>query len=280
MKLCRVGPPGQELPALLDSSGSYRSLEGIVADFDEAFFDDNRIAELKTVSIESLPKLPSDSRLGPPVARPSKIVCVGLNYRDHAKETGTEIPTEPVLFMKSSTALCGCSDSLILPKDSSKTDWEVELAFVVGARASYISEEDALSYIAGYCLFNDYSERHFQKERGGQWVKGKSADTFGPLGPFLATTDEFDALSPRRIWLQVNGEIRQDSNTGEMIFAVPIILSYISQFMTLLPGDVISTGTPAGVAKPGQYLRPGDSVRWGIDGLGEATHRVNAGRWG
>jgi 2-keto-4-pentenoate hydratase/2-oxohepta-3-ene-1,7-dioic acid hydratase in catechol pathway len=217
--------------------------------------------------------------LGPAIARPSKIVCIGLNYRDHAKETGAALPTEPILFMKASSALAGPTDDLHLPRESDKTDWEAELAVVIGARAKYVGRDQALGHVAGYVLHNDYSERGFQIERGGQWTKGKSADGFAPLGPMLVTSDEVPGIAAARVWLKVNGQLEQDGNTAEMIFDVPTLVSYISQFMTLLPGDVISTGTPAGVGRgktPPRYLRPGDLVEYGIDGLGQARQRILA----
>jgi 2,4-diketo-3-deoxy-L-fuconate hydrolase len=216
-------------------------------------------------------------RLGPCVVRPSKIVCIGLNYAGHARETGADMPTEPIIFFKATTSLCGPNDDLVLPPGSEKTDWEVELAIVVGKRASYVTEQDALEHVAGYALHNDYSERAWQLERGGQWVKGKSFDTFAPLGPFLATKDEVPSPNELRLWLSVNGERRQDSNTSDMIFFIPKLVSYLSQFMTLLPGDIISTGTPFGVGlglDPPVYLKVGDVVELGIDGLG--TSRQNA----
>jgi len=223
--------------------------------------------------------VPGSVRLGPPICRPSKIVCIGLNYRDHAAETKAEPPKEPVLFFKSTTSLVGPNDPLKIPRNAAKVDWEVELAIVMEKKASYISENQALDYVAGFALHNDYSERSFQLERGGQWVKGKSADTFAPLGPFLATRDELPNFGQLAMWLKVNGEFRQRSSTSEMIFGAPFLVSYVSQFMTLLPGDVISTGTPAGVGlgmKPPQYLKAGDVVELGIDGLGESRQQVVA----
>jgi 2,4-diketo-3-deoxy-L-fuconate hydrolase len=224
--------------------------------------------------------LPDGVRLGPPVANPSKIVCIGLNYSDHAKETGAEIPKEPIIFFKSTTALIGPNDDVIIPKNSKKTDWEVELAFIVGKKASYVELEDALNHVAGYVLHNDYSEREFQIERGGQWVKGKSCDTFAPVGPFIATADEIGDVNNLPMWLTVNGKKMQDGNTSTMIFDVPFLVHYISQFMTLLPGDIVTTGTPPGVAlgmKPVQvYLKPGDVVELGIEGLGSSKQHLKA----
>jgi len=225
------------------------------------------------------PRVPDSARLGPPICRPSKIVCIGLNFRDHAAESKMEPPKEPVLFFKSTTSLVGPNDALKIPRNAEKVDWEVELAVVMAKRASYVSEADALDHVAGFALHNDYSERAFQLERGGQWVKGKSADTFAPLGPFLATRDELPNFAHLKMWLKVNGIVRQNSSTSKMIFGVPYLVSYISQFMTLLPGDVISTGTPAGVGlgmKPPQYLVPGDVVELGIEGLGQSHQQVIA----
>jgi 2,4-didehydro-3-deoxy-L-rhamnonate hydrolase len=217
--------------------------------------------------------------LDSPVARPSKIICIGLNYSDHARETGATTPTEPIIFFKATSSLAGPNDAVVIPKGSQKTDWEVELAVVIGKRASYVAEAEALAHVAGYCLHNDYSERAFQLERGGQWVKGKSADTFAPLGPFLATTDEIQDVNNLRLWLTVNGRTMQDGTTADLIFKIPFLISYVSQFMTLLPGDVISTGTPAGVGlgmNPQVYLKPGDVVELGIDGLGSSKQEVKA----
>ena len=226
------------------------------------------------------PRVPAGARIGAPIARPSKIICIGLNYRDHAAETGAEPPKEPVIFFKSTTALVGPNDDVVIPKGASKLDWEVELAVVIARAARHVSPESAMNYVAGYALHNDYSERAFQLERGGQWVKGKSADTFAPIGPFLATSDEVPDAQKLGMWLKVNGQYRQKSTTSNMIFGVPALVSYISEFMTLLPGDVISTGTPAGVGlgiKPEpQYLKPGDLVELGIDSLGDARQRVAA----
>ena len=224
-------------------------------------------------------EIPSDVRLGSPLARPSKLVCIGLNYRDHAEETGAKIPTEPVIFMKSTTAIIGPNDDILIPRNSKKTDWEVELAIVIGKKATYVDEADAMDYIAGYVLHNDVSEREFQMERGGTWDKGKGCDTFAPLGPFLATKDEIPNPHHLRLWLKVNGHVMQDGNTANFVFNVPYLVSYTSQFMTLLPGDIISTGTPAGVGlgmKPPVYLKAGDVVELGVDGLGESRQVVFA----
>ena len=251
-------------------------------DYDEAFFESNgveRLARWLPKEGRSAPTVGDDVRLGPPLCRPSKIVCIGLNYRDHAKETGQALPAEPVLFFKSTTAVSGPNDDVVIPKGSSKTDWEVELAVVIGRRASYVEKDAALRHVAGYVLHNDYSERAFQLERSGQWVKGKSCDTFAPLGPFLATPDEIPDVHNLPMWLKVNGETKQSSSTKELVFDVPTLVSYISQFMTLLPGDVISTGTPAGVGlgqKPPRFLAPGDIVELGIEGLGSSRQRLRA----
>ncbi len=253
----------------------------MVKDYDENFFSGDALERLKSeINTHNLPEISSEERLGAPLARPSKIICVGLNYKDHAAETNAPIPQEPILFFKATSAIVGPNDDLIIPKNSTKTDWEVELAVVIGKKASYVSEENALEHVAGYVLHNDYSERAFQIERNGQWVKGKSCDTFAPIGPFIATPDEIEDVHNLRLWLKVNGQILQDGNTSNLIFNIPFVVSYISQFMTLLPGDVITTGTPAGVGlgqKPKPwYLKAGDVVELGIDGLGSSTQHVKA----
>ena len=285
MKLIRFGDPGREKPGLQLEDGSRIDASGFGSDWNEAFFAGGGLRDLAawlTAHALRAPRLSPLTRLGPPVARPSKIICIGLNFRDHAAETGAEIPREPVIFFKSTTALVGPDDDLVIPRGARKVDWEVELAVVIGARASYVSKEEAARFVAGYALHNDYSERSFQLERGGQWVKGKSADTFAPLGPFLATADE--VAEPHRLgmWLRVNGEVRQESSTANMVFDAPTLVSYLSQFMTLLPGDVISTGTPAGVGlgmKPEpRYLEAGDVVELGIDSLGRSRQKVVAPR--
>jgi 2,4-diketo-3-deoxy-L-fuconate hydrolase len=285
MKLIRVGRAGAEVPGLLLADGRRVDASGAgVGDYDEAFFGGDGLTALAAwaaTEAEGAPTLDPGDRLGPPVARPSKIVCVGLNFRDHAAETGQTPPDDPVLFFKSTTAMVGPDDDLVLPRGSVKTDWEVELAVVIGARASYVPESSALDHVAGYVLHNDYSEREYQLERGAQWDKGKGCDTFAPLGPFLATADEVppgaDGLG---MWLTVNSTPRQRSNTDQLVFGVAALISRISAYMTLLPGDVISTGTPGGVAlsvfPDPPYLRPGDVVHLGIDGLGEATQHVVA----
>ena len=251
-------------------------------DYNESFFENDgldRLEKFLASNSGKLPKLSKDIQLAPPIARPSKIVCIGLNYADHAKETNAQIPQEPIIFFKSTTALIGPNDDVIIPKNSKKTDWEVELAVVIGKKTSYVEESEALNYVAGYCLHNDLSEREFQIERGGQWVKGKSCDTFAPLGPFLATKDEVKDVDNLKLWLKVNGQTLQDGNTSNFIFKIPFLISYLSQFMTLLPGDVISTGTPAGVGlgmNPQVYLKAGDVVELGIDGLGTSKQNVKA----
>jgi 2,4-didehydro-3-deoxy-L-rhamnonate hydrolase len=280
MKLIRFGDPGQEKPGVLLQDGSRIDASAVGSDYGEDFFENGGLKQLEAwlqKNSASEPRVASSVRLGPPVRRPSKIVCIGLNYRDHAAETKAQPPKEPVLFFKSTTSLVGPNDPLAMPKNSSKVDWEVELAVVIGKRALYVSKENALDYVAGYALHNDYSERHFQLERGGQWVKGKSADTFAPLGPFLATPDEVPNVGNLTMWLKVNGVMRQNSSTSNMIFDVATLVSYTSQFMTLLPGDVISTGTPAGVGlgmNPPLYLKAGDVVELGIEGLGESRQQV------
>jgi 2,4-diketo-3-deoxy-L-fuconate hydrolase len=284
MRLIRFGEPGRERPGVILPDGRRVDASGFGGDWDEAFFGGDGLARLERwVAAEGAgaPAVGDDVRLGSPVARPGKIVCIGLNFRDHAAETGAQLPKEPVVFMKATSALAGPDDDVVIPRGSEKTDWEVELAVVVGKRASYVDEADALDHVAGYVLHNDYSERAFQIERGGQWVKGKSCDTFAPLGPFLATRDEIPDPHALRMWLAVNGERKQDGTTADMVFGVPYLVSYLSQFMSLLPGDVISTGTPAGVGlgqKPPEFLKEGDVVELGIDGLGSSRQRLRAYR--
>ncbi|GAB2943544.1 fumarylacetoacetate hydrolase family protein [Hymenobacter coalescens] len=281
MKLIRFGQPDQEKPGVL-LDGTRYDVSAHFVDYDEKFFAHGGLAQLADLlqrQAGQLPVVPAEVRLGAPVARPSKIVCVGLNYSDHAREVGATPPAEPVLFLKSTTAIVGPTDDIVIPKNSVKTDWEVELAVVIGRKASYVTEAEALQYVAGYVLHNDVSEREFQMERGGTWDKGKGCDTFAPIGPFLATPDEMPDLDTLRLWLSVNGQMMQDGTTAELIFRIPHLISYISQFMTLLPGDVISTGTPAGVGlgmKPPVYLQPGDVVELGIDGLGSSRQVVKA----
>ncbi|MBX2893047.1 MAG: fumarylacetoacetate hydrolase family protein [Saprospiraceae bacterium] len=274
MKLLRFGSLGKEKPAVQMPDGSRLDVSAFGEDYGENFFENNGLARLSnwlTANAARCPAVPAGARIGACVARPSKIVCIGLNYAQHAAETNVPLPNEPILFFKSTTALCGPYDNVIIPKNSEKTDWEVELAVVIGKKAAYVAEAEAMDFVAGYALHNDYSERAFQLERGGQWVKGKSADTFAPLGPFLATKDEIPDPHNLRLWLRLNGELMQDSNTDDMVFKIPFLVHYISQFMTLLPGDVVSTGTPFGVGlglQPPRYLKAGDVVELGIEHLG------------
>lgn len=283
MKLIRFGNPGAEKPGLQLADGRRIDASAFGSDYDEAFFGGDGLARLAAwadANAASAPTVDPSVRLGPCVARPSKIVCIGLNYADHAKESGLDIPKEPIIFFKSTSSLVGPNDDVMIPRGSEKTDWEVELAFVIGKKASYVDEADAMDHVAGYALHNDYSERAFQLERGGQWVKGKSCDTFAPLGPFLATVDEIPDPQNLKCWLKVNGVMRQNSSTNQMIFGIRTLVSYLSQFMTLLPGDVISTGTPPGVGlgfKPPIFMQAGDVVELGIEGLGES--RQNAVAW-
>jgi len=281
MKLIRFGPHGHEVPGLILDDGRRIDASAFGSDYDEAFFGGDGLVRLAAWAMQNAadaPVIADNVRFGPCIARPSKIVCIGLNYADHAKESGADIPKEPILFFKSTSSLVGPNDDVIIPRGSEKTDWEVELAVIIGKRASYVSESDAMRHVAGYALHNDYSERAWQLERGGQWVKGKSCDTFAPLGPFLATRNEIADPHELPMWLKVNGITRQNSSTAQMIFGVPHLVSYISQFMTLLPGDVISTGTPPGVGlglKPTPvFLKPGDVVELGIEGLGESKQHA------
>ncbi len=279
MKLIRYLNDNRALPGI-ELDGTRYDLSPFGSDYDEVFFASGgpgRLTSYLSSNRDKLRKLDDQTKLTAPVARPSKIVCVGLNYADHARETKAEPPQEPVLFMKSTTALCGPFDNIIIPKNSKKTDWEVELAVVIGKKASYVEEKDAANHIAGYCLHNDVSEREFQIERSGTWDKGKGCDTFAPLGPWLVTPDEIPDVNNLRLWLRLNGTLMQDGSTTNLIFKIPFLISYISQFMTLLPGDIISTGTPAGVGlgmKPPVYLRPGDIVELGIDGLGVSRQEL------
>lgn len=282
MKLIRFGEPGKEKPGIILNETRY-DVSAFADDYNEDFFASGGLDNLKKIideSKDSFPKVPDSARLGSPVARPSKIICIGLNYADHAKEANMSIPEEPIIFFKSTTALCGPFDDLIIPKNSTKTDWEIELAVVITKQAAYVEEKDAMNYVAGYCLHNDYSERAFQLERGGQWVKGKSCDTFAPLGPFLATVDEIKDINNLSMWLTVNGKKYQSSNTSNLIFKIPFLVHYLSQYMTLLPGDVISTGTPHGVGlgiKPEPvYIKAGDIIELGIEGLGTSKQKAVA----
>ena len=282
MRLIRFGDRGKEKPGLVLKDGTRVDVSAAVPDYNEEFFATDGLERLRLwveKNVGALPRVESSERLGASVCRPSKIVCIGLNYRDHAAETGQEVPKEPVIFFKASSSLAGPNDNVMIPKGSTKLDWEVELAFVIGKEARYVARQNALDHVAGYVLHNDYSERAFQLERGGQWVKGKSADTFAPLGPFLATRDEIPDPGHLDLWLKVNGQMRQKSNTEQMVFGVADLVTYVSQFMTLVPGDVISTGTPPGVAlgmNPPVYLKPGDVVGLGIQGLGESQQEVVA----
>lgn len=281
MKLIRFGSAGAEQPGLQLEDGRRIDASGFGSDYDEAFFGGDglaRLAEWAAREGANAPGVAADVRLGPPLCRPSKIVCIGLNYRGHAKETGAAVPTEPIVFMKATSAICGPNDDLVIPRGSSKTDWEVEVAVVIGKKASYVDESAALDHVAGYVLHNDYSERAFQLERGSQWSKGKSCDTFAPLGPFIATKDEIDVRN-LDLWLALNGERKQTGSTSDFVFPVETLVSYVSQFMTLLPGDIISTGTPAGVGlghKPPLFLKDGDVISLGVTGLGESTQRARA----
>ena len=279
MKLIRFGKEGQEKPGIHLEGENY-DLSAFVEDYDESFFEQNGLQKLVgIVNEKKLPLIEDGQRIGSPIARPSKILCIGLNYAKHAKETGAAIPTEPILFLKSTSSLTGPYDHIIIPKNSEKTDWEVELGVVIGKKASYVSEAEAMDYVAGYVLHNDVSERAFQLERGGTWDKGKGCDSFAPLGPWLVTKDEIPNPHKLRLWLSLNGKMMQDSNTDDLIFNIPQLISYSSEFMTLLPGDVISTGTPAGVGlglSPNIYLKPGDVVELGIDGLGSSKQTTIA----
>jgi 2,4-diketo-3-deoxy-L-fuconate hydrolase len=274
MKLIRFGPAGKEKPGVIIND-KWFDVSNYVKDYNEDFFEYDGLIGLNKIiedNAGSFPEVSKSVRLGSPVARPSKIICIGLNYVDHCLETNAPIPKEPIIFFKSTTALCGPNDNLVIPKNSQKTDWEVELAFVMQKKASYVAEADAMNYVAGYCLHNDYSERAYQLEMGGQWAKGKGCDTFAPMGPFLATIDEVADVDNLPMWLTVNGKKYQNSNTSNLVFKIPFLVHYLSQFMTLLPGDVISTGTPPGVGlgiKPEPvYIKAGDVVELGIEGLG------------
>lgn len=281
MKLIRFGKAGEEKPGIHLNGVNY-DVSAFTRDYDEAFFTNGGIQQLASIlSLKEniLPKLADEVRLGCPVAHPSKILCIGLNYAKHAKETNSPIPKEPILFLKSTTAITGPNDPIMIPKGAVKTDWEVELSFVIDKKASYVPEAEAIDYVAGYCLHNDVSEREFQLERGGTWDKGKGCDTFAPLGPWLVTKDEIADPHSLRLWLSVNGKMMQDGNTDDLIFTIPQLVAYISRFMTLLPGDIVSTGTPAGVGlgfNPPVYLQPGDVVELGIDGLGSSRQKVIA----
>ncbi|MCC5869061.1 MAG: fumarylacetoacetate hydrolase family protein [Gammaproteobacteria bacterium] len=277
MKLLRVGPDGQEIPAVVDDTGIIRDVSAEIRDFDPSFLESGGIERLRTLDLEACPAVDASTRIGPPVTGSRKFLCIGLNYRDHAAEAGAAVPEEPILFMKALSAICGPNDSVTKPLHATKLDWEVELAVVIGRRARHVTESQAPDYVAGYCVCNDFSERAFQLERGGQWVKGKSCDGFGPIGPWLVTPDEVGDPQQLDLWLEVNGKRYQSGNTRTMIFPVAHIIHYVSQFMTLEPGDIISTGTPPGVGmgqKPPLYLDAGDTVRLGISGLGEQQQTI------
>ena len=280
MKLIQFGNPGDEKPGLQLADGRRIDASAFGETYGERFFGTDglaRLADWAAAHADSAPAIPEGVRLAAPIDRPSKIVCIGLNFKDHAEESGMELPEEPVIFFKASSAFCGPYDDLVIPRGGDKTDWEVELAVVIGKRASYVGEAEAMDHVAGYVLHNDYSERAFQLERCGQWVKGKSADTFAPCGPFLATPDEIGDIDNLRMWLKVNGETVQDSNTAQLHFKIPFLVSQLSQYMSLLPGDLVSTGTPPGVGlgfDPPRYLKSGDVVELGIEGLGEQRQSV------
>lgn len=280
MKLMRFGKPGREKPGLILEDGTRIDASGFGSDYDEAFFGGNGIAELRKWAKKKAAKAPrvrGSVRLGPAICRPSKIVCIGLNYKKHAQESGAELPKEPVIFFKATSSICGPNDDVLIPRGAKKVDWEVELAFVIGKKAKYVEKAKAMNHVAGFVLHNDYSEREFQLERCGQWVKGKSCDNFAPLGPFVATKDEIRNCQNLNLWLKVNGEMRQNGNTSDMAFDVPTLVSYLSQFMSLLPGDVVSTGTPSGVGlgfDPPRYLKAGDVVELGVEGLGTSKQKV------
>jgi 2-keto-4-pentenoate hydratase/2-oxohepta-3-ene-1,7-dioic acid hydratase in catechol pathway len=296
MKLLRYGPPHQEQPGILDPAGNIRSLAGVIDDIAGDALAPASLDKLRALALNALPlvgppsrggleattaaaRLAAPTRLGPPVARIGKMMCIGLNYSEHAAETGAAIPAEPILFMKATSAIVGPNDDVRIPRGSTQTDWEVELGIVIGTKAKYVREADALNYVAGYCVSHDVSERTFQKDRGGQWTKGKSCDTFGPLGPWLVTKDEVPDPQNVKLWLEVDGQIRQNGSTRTMIFGVKKLVSYLSEFFTLYPGDIISTGTPSGVGmgmKPPTFLRPGQTIRLGVEGLGEQQQKVVA----
>lgn len=284
MKLLRFGPKGSEKPGLQLEDGSRIDASSFGMDWNQSFFADpanmGKLAAWVSTNADSAPRLSADTRLGSAVARPGKLICIGLNFSDHAEEAGMEIPQEPIVFFKATSAMVGPNDDVVIPPNSEKTDWEVELAFVIGKKASFVTKEDALDHVAGYVLHNDYSERAYQLERGGQWVKGKSCDTFAPIGPFLTTADEIPDPENLAMWLTVNGETKQNGNSNKLIFGIAHLVSYLSEFMTLEPGDIVSTGTPPGVgmgSKPPQFMKPGDVVELGIEGLG--TSRQTAVAW-
>ena len=279
MKLFRFGPVGSEKPGILDAQGTMRDLSSVVGDIGGDVLCDEGLAKIAAIDVATLPEVAADTRLGPCVAGTGKFICIGLNYADHATESGLPVPPEPVIFMKATSAICGPNDPIIIPRGSEKTDWEVELAVIIGKRAKYVSEADAMDYVAGYCVTNDVSERAFQIERAGQWTKGKSCDNYGQMGPWLVTRDEVTDPQDLPMWLTVNGKTMQNGSTNTMVYGVAHVVSYLSQFMSLQPGDVISTGTPPGVGMgqdPQQYLKPGDVVELGIEGLGTQRQDVIA----
>jgi len=279
MKLLRYGVPGEERPGLLDHEGQFRSLAAVVDDISGNNLSQQVLQKLANLTATDLPLVENSVRLGPCVAGTGKLIGIGLNYADHAAETGAPVPSEPVMFMKATSAIVGPNDDIEIPRGSAKTDWEVELGVVIGEHAKYVDEADALNYVAGYCVVNDISERSYQKDRGGTWDKGKGCDTFAPVGPWLVTKDEVPDPQNLRLWLEVDGQSRQNGSTSTMIFGVAHLVSYLSQFMSLWPGDIITTGTPPGVGlgmKPPQFLQPGQTIRLGIEGLGEQTQRTIA----
>ncbi|TCT41779.1 fumarylacetoacetate hydrolase family protein [Martelella mediterranea] len=280
MKLLRLGASGAERPAILHTDGTYRDISSVAVDIAGETLTDEGLARIAAAGIDSLPVLPQSSRIGPCVGDVGKFICIGLNYADHAAETGAELPKEPIIFMKATSAIIGPNDDVRIPKNSKKTDWEVELGVVIGKEARYVDEDDAMDHVAGYCVINDLSEREFQIERSGQWVKGKSADTFGPIGPYLVTRDEVDDPQNLPMWLEVDGHRYQDGSTSTMVFGVATLVSHLSQFMSLQPGDIITTGTPPGVGmgqKPEPvYLKEGQTMKLGIEGLGEQTQKTIA----
>jgi len=281
VKLLRFGPPGGEQPGIVDAVGQIRSLAGVIDDLAGDNLSRAAMDRLRGVDVQELPTVDSSVRIGPCVAGVGKFLCIGLNYADHAAESGMELPAEPVLFMKATSAICGPNDDVLIPRGSTKSDWEVELGVVIGERAKYVSQDDALDYVAGYCVVNDLSEREFQLERLGQWVKGKSCDTFAPIGPWLVTKDEVADPQDLSLWLEVDGHRFQNGSTSTMVFGVKKLVSYLSQFMSLHPGDIISTGTPPGVGlgqKPPKYLTAGQTMRLSIEGLGEQEQRTVAER--
>ncbi|HEX7028415.1 MAG TPA: fumarylacetoacetate hydrolase family protein [Gammaproteobacteria bacterium] len=279
MKLVRYGNKGAERPGVLDADNNIRDISSLTPDIDGAFLSGDRFPALKNLDVTSLPAVKQPQRIAEPVANVGKFICVGLNYADHARESGAAVPPEPVLFMKATSAISGPYDNVLLPRNSTKSDWEVELGVIIGKQARYVDEREAMDYVAGFCVVNDLSEREFQLERHGQWVKGKGCDTFGPFGPYLVTPDEVGDFNNLNLWLELNGKRMQDGNTQTMVYKVPFLVHYISQFMSLQPGDIISTGTPPGVGlgmNPPQYLKAGDVMRLGIDGLGEQKQTVVA----